>query len=794
MNISFSNYSFSYNLLQGIGLSMRLLLITVCFLSCGLPVFLYAQTDFIPIQLKASPLTQQGDFSEHMVSQIDTFLMKELRDIRQLRETEWHAKSKLSGKEWNDFLDARRINLQKIWGMAGKNDDSVLEIQYGANLMPLVAENSKVRVFPVKICVMTGLDMNGIIIQPKGIIKGKLLLIPDADQIPEQWAGISRDSNLPNFRQALQLAEQGIQIIIPALISRHYAFSGSDQLDIYTNQPHREWIYRQGFALGRHIIGFELQKIKACIDWMVQQNVVNVQVPVAIAGYGEGGLLALNTVAIDKRITTALISGYLNNSENVWQEPIYRNLFGNLKKAGNAELLAMASHAKILIEYAKTPQVSDPIEIEGRRGGAAPGILLTPTLKIVQNEINTANSYITSPTNKIVLINDANGVAGEPFSAASFKSLSAIFKIEYPNKVPATIAPPENWVESKQREKGMFEQLENLIQQELDVCERERNQTFWGKISHDPVKDEQAKAQLRAQMHEVIGKISQPLLAPAPKARLLESNSLWSKYEIVLDVWEGVPAWGILVVPKNAESGKPLPVIVCQHGLEGLPDNMITRDTSSRMFKVYKSMALDLAERGYVTFSPHNPYRGEHKFRVLQRKANPVGLSLFSVIAGQHQQIVNWLGSLPFVDSTRIGFYGLSYGGKSAMRLPALIEGYALSICSGDFNEWVRKVSTTRERFSYQFTKEYEIYEWNLGHTLNYAEMAALIAPRPFMVEYGYQDGIGTAAWIGYEFGKVRKHYDLSGLSDRVDIDLFNGVHEIHGVKTYPFLDRHLKP
>src|SRR5690606_39210706 len=138
----------------------------------------------------------------------------------------------------------------------------------------------------------------------------------------------------------------------------------------------------------------------------------------------------------------------------------------------------------------------------------------------------------------------------------------------------------------------------------------------------------------------------------------------------------------------------------------GLPNNMITRDTSRRMFKVYKSMALDLAERGYVTFSPHNPYRDEHKFRVLQRKANQNGLSLFSVIAGQHQQIVNWLGSLPFVDSTRIGFYGLSYGGKSAMRLPALIEGYALSICSGDFNEWVRKVSTTRERFSYQFTKE----------------------------------------------------------------------------------------
>lgn len=104
-----------------------------------------------------------------------------------------------------------------------------------------------------------------------------------------------------------------------------------------------------------------------------------------------------------------------------------------------------------------------------------------------------------------------------------------------------------------------------------------------------------------------------------------------------------------------------------------------------------------LAERGYVTFAPHNPYRGEDKFRVLQRKANPLGLSLFSVMTGQHQRIVEWLGTQSFIDAKRIGFYGLSYGGKAAMRIPLLVDGYALSICSGDFNEWVRKVASIHE-------------------------------------------------------------------------------------------------
>src|SRR5262249_40195267 len=127
----------------------------------------------------------------------------------------------------------------------------------------------------------------------------------------------------------------------------------------------------------------------------------------------------------------------------------------------------------------------------------------------------------------------------------------------------------------------------------------------------------------------------------------------------------------------------------------------------------------------------------------LQRKANPLGKSLFSVIIAQHEQVLDWLSSLPFVDSDRMGFYGLSYGGKTAMRVPAVLNRYALSICSGDFNEWVRKNVSVDARLSYMFTGEYEMPEFDLGNTFNYAEMAALIAPRPFMVERGHDDAVG---------------------------------------------------
>ena len=55
---------------------------------------------------------------------------------------------------------------------------------------------------------------------------------------------------------------------------------------------------------------------------------------------------------------------------------------------------------------------------------------------------------------------------------------------------------------------------------------------------------------------------------------------------------------------------------------------------------------------------------------------------------------------------------------------------------------------------------EYEIFEFDLGSTFNYAEMAALIAPRPFMVERGHFDGVAPDETVAYEFAKVCHLYD----------------------------------
>lgn len=144
------------------------------------------------------------------------------------------------------------------------------------------------------------------------------------------------------------------------------------------------------------------------------------------------------------------------------------------------------------------------------------------------------------------------------------------------------------------------------------------------------------------------------------------------------------------------------------------------------------------------------------------------------------------------MDPQRIGFYGLSYGGKTAMRVPALLHNYVLSICSADFNEWIVKNTSIDSPYSYMFTGEYEMFEFNLGNTFNYAEMAALIAPRPFMVERGHHDSVAPDEWVAYEYAKVRRLYTTLGIPERTEIEFFNGKHRINGQGTFEFLHKHL--
>src|SRR5207302_9170655 len=108
----------------------------------------------------------------------------------------------------------------------------------------------------------------------------------------------------PEAQFARRLAESGCRVLIPSLIDRADTFSGNPQVRM-TNQPHREIIYRGAFEMGRNIIGYEVQKVLAAVDWLTREAGSSAA-KIGVAGCGEGGLLALYSAAVDERIQAAL--------------------------------------------------------------------------------------------------------------------------------------------------------------------------------------------------------------------------------------------------------------------------------------------------------------------------------------------------------------------------------------------------------------------------------------------------------------------------------------------------------
>jgi cephalosporin-C deacetylase-like acetyl esterase len=316
---------------------------------------------------------------------------------------------------------------------------------------------------------------------------------------------------------------------------------------------------------------------------------------------------------------------------------------------------------------------------------------------------------------------------------------------------------------------------------------------FWSKADTSSIRAwNQSKEPYRRYLwEEVFGKLrapSEPLMA---QTRLIYDRPRWAGHEVVLPLFPDVFAYGILLVPKDLKPGEKRPLVVCQHGRGGRPQDLIEPDTA-RKEGVYKKFAAQLADRGFIVYAPQNPYIFEERYRYIQRKANPLKLTLFSFILSQHERTLDWLAGLPFVDAARMGYYGLSYGGKTAVRVPPLLDRYALSICSGDFNEYTGKIAGIDRADSFMYTYEHEMYEFNLGSTFNYSDMANLMAPRPFMVERGHKDGVGMDEWVAYEYAKVKRFYTFLGIPERTTIEFFNGPHEINATGTFRFLHEQL--
>jgi dienelactone hydrolase len=555
----------------------------------------------------------------------------------------------------------------------------------------LRAETASWRAWAVRWPALDGVTAEGLWFEPKTAApRRRVVAVPDADLPPEA------------FQRAQELATAGCEVLVPVLIDNGRAFAGNPR--IRTNvMPHREWIYRMAFPVGRHPYGYEVQKVLAAVDWFTSRQP---SVPVAVCGRGEGGRIARFAALLDSRINAVETEDASIEEPPARSQPLARNVFGLLRDFGDREIDGLLG-----ARLQRLPHVSAPVvAIQAANDAERMKRQVTELVEFTQR-----------------LVRDSRRVRDELWAG-----------------VPG--ATPEDW-------RTHAEPLARRFQQ------------------------------------DVLGMLPGESTPLRPRSRKSYEGARWEGHEVMFDVRPDVFGYGVLLVPKGLRPDERRPLVVVQHGLEGRP-KFLFQQGEGRSLAVYRNFGEQLADLGFVVYLPQNPYIGD--FRFLVKMANPLGLTLYSFITAQYTRMLDWLVTLPFVDANRIGYYGLSYGGKTALRVPPFDPRYKVAVCAGDFNEWIGKLTTPDEPWSYLYTAEYELLEWDMAHVANHAELAMLMAPRAFMVERGHRDGVGIDEWVASEYARVRRFFDERGIGDRTAIAWFNGPHRVDGPAAIAFLRRYL--
>lgn len=735
------------------------------------------------IALPGTRLIQKDVAWEEIIDGVRLFHEERLVSLKPRREGYW-KRDISSAEAYNRSVNHQRDRFRKILGAVdvrepvsmtkgskvGETDLYVVrEVRWP--VLKEVKPRSPLQVWPL-LDVPTQIFGEGLLLEPKGKSKGFVVALPDADQLPESLVGLEKGVE-KSSQFARHLAENGFSVVVPVVIDRSNRWSRG------TNRSSRSWIYAQSYELGRTVTGYEVQKIEALVDWFKQVGGVNC--PVGVAGYGEGGLLAFYTAALDTRIDAVLVSGYFAPREEIWKEPNYRNLWGLLTEFGDAEIASLIAPRSLVVEYSEVPVYDG-----GRNVGKAiepPAELWTHPFEKVDEEFKRIASLTGNWIGKRLL------VCGEQQQAVSFGSSRALFgfmkMLGHEQPQPLSDGVPvltRRYYDHTARMGRMVEQMVGHSQLLLRDSEYVRQEfvQVWNQKSQDEWRDYYRE--------EMIGWTHDPLLPLNPRSRLVEKQTAYSCYEVLIDVLPHIEMWGVLTVPNDIPAGEKRPVVVVQHGKGGNPYTALKEEGT------YYGIARRLAERGFVVFTPFGNWTGDAQIRRIDRIARPAKNTLWSTVGRQHQQLFRWLKTLPFVDVDRIALYGKSFGGQAASLIASMVPEYTLCINCAYFNEGARKQSSVYYTTSFVFHAHSEQPMWNRAHMLEYAEMAnLLIFPRPFMVEHGKKDGIAPPGWVEHEYEKVRRHYQEQGMGEKTDLDHHKGGHIIHGVKTIPFLHKYLK-
>jgi cephalosporin-C deacetylase-like acetyl esterase len=710
-----------------------------------------------------------GDILVRQHQQIEDYFLKRIQASAAVRDQAWKPDFS-SVPAYLASLRAHRKRLGEMLGLIAVEPQDLKSKR-------LVLAEGKVRIEEVRVSIDQGFDARALVFFPESAVPAPAVIaIPSENTTRESFAGIAAGEDPRDW--LLSLLNRGVAVGVPVTVERTLDHELS-QLSWQARMTRRQLLHRVGFVAGRSMSGLEVQQVMALRAVLASLKEIDAK-RVAVLGVEQGGMTALYAAAADEAFAGAVVVDYFQKREDCWKEPVDRMLYGQLNSFGDAEVAALIAPRRLVaLSQPSGPVDLKSAELEAKRARRFYGSLgLADRLEVAQ-----ADRALAAGAEKIAAMLGADRLSGD--EGLWFRAT-------------------KHQVEEAREQH--FQALYSYLQRLCEASARVRDD-YW---KLDTVKPEERPERVRAlqgELARLMGTVSTDGVPLNPRTRLIQVNDRFAAYDVLLDVVPGVEAWAQLLVPLDIR-GK-VPAIVAQHGLGGRP-GMLT-GIGEPEDRTYHRFAAHLAHEGFVVLVPlvavgNRPFpeardRQEEIFFGIEKALNSkvrmaaaLGMMRTSIEQAKLKRIIDFLQSLPFVNGERIGYYGLSYGGYSAIWMAPQESRITAIVISGHFNDWRPKISSDRIATSYLRHPDEDFTNWNVLHRFTHQELIAAMWPRAVCIEYGEHDAVTPPGWHRRAWQKLENFAEDWDAKERIVRDVFQGSHEIHFVGALQFLNRWLWP
>lgn len=305
-----------------------------------------------------------------------------------------------------------------------------------------------------------------------------------------------------------------------------------------------------------------------------------------------------------------------------------------------------------------------------------------------------------------------------------------------------------------------------------------------------PADDDAWRARTRAQLATRLGPHPEPVPLDLETTEEIDCGG-YTRARVVYDTEDTMSVPAYLLVPHARRDAEPGPAVLAIHG-HGPGKALVCGIEAGGPGDDY---AHALASLGYVVLAPDLRGFGERADWMPDEKYHCdwdlVCATMADVVPLQRNlwdlgRALDVLRAHPLVDPARIAAAGLSYGGTCTLFLGALDERVRVAIVSGYLASWYAAHAVPWNMCGSQ------VMPGQLGE-IEHVDIAALLAPRPLLVESGTEDTIFPAVTARETVAELRALYARLGASDDALVhDICEGDHRWYGGSAPTFLERWL--